>query len=204
MAFIVFEGLDGAGKSTLIRALSQHLESLNKTFVQTREPGGTELGDEIRNLLLRTKGQAPVPRAELLLYQASRAQHVDCVIQPALAKKNWVLCDRFSASSVAFQSGGRQIERAQIDWLNHFSTAGLEPDLWVLLDIDADTAFSRMQGRELDRFESEKKDFHERVRQAYLQLADDKRKWLTLSALETPEVLTEKMLEEFKKRGLFN
>jgi dTMP kinase len=203
MAFIVFEGLDGAGKSTLIRSLSQHLEKLKQTFVLTREPGGTELGDEIRQLLLRTKGEAPVPRAELLLYQAGRAQHVDCVIAPALKKGQWVLCDRYSASSIAFQCGGRNINQAEVEWLNNYSTGSLMPDLWVLLDLDADTAKARMEGRELDRFEKEHRDFHQRVRDSYLSLAKaDPKKWLVLSAHETPMQLEEKLITEMKSRGL--
>jgi len=203
MAFIVFEGLDGAGKSTLIRSLSQHLEKLKQTFVLTREPGGTALGDEIRQLLLRTKGEAPVPRAELLLYQAGRAQHVDCVIAPALKKGQWVLCDRYSASSIAFQCGGRNINQAEVEWLNNYSTGSLVPDLWVLLDLDADTAKARMQGRELDRFEKEHRDFHQRVRDSYLSLAKaDPKKWLVLSAHDTPKQLEEKLINEMKSRGL--
>src|SRR5690606_10649295 len=103
MAFIVFEGLDGSGKSTLMRALSEHLRSIQKDFIVTREPGGTPLAEDIRNLLLRRDGEAPVARTEVLLYQASRAQHVDCVIEPALQAEKWVLCDRFYASTIAFQ-----------------------------------------------------------------------------------------------------
>jgi dTMP kinase len=203
MAFIVFEGLDGAGKSTLIRALSQNLERLNQTFVLTREPGGTRLGDEIRQLLLRTQGEAPIPRAELLLYQAGRAQHVDCVIGPALKKGQWVLCDRYSASSIAFQCGGRNMNQAEVEWLNNYSTGSLVPDLWVLLDLDADTAKARMAGRELDRFELEHRDFHQRVRDSYLRLAKaEPAKWLVLSALDTPEQLEQKLISEMQSRGL--
>ena len=203
MAFIVFEGLDGAGKSTLIRDVSQQLEKLKQTFVLTREPGGTALGDEIRELLLRTKGEAPVPRAELLLYQAGRAQHVDCVIQPALKKNQWVLCDRYSASSIAFQCGGRNINQAEVEWLNEYSTAGLKPDIWILLDLDADTAKERMQGRELDRFEKEHRDFHQRVRDSYLKLAKaDSKNWLVLSAHDTPAELEKILLAELRSRGI--
>ena len=203
MAFLVFEGLDGAGKSTLIQALARHLKSLNQTFVLTREPGGTILGDEIRQMLLRTESEAPVPRAELLLYQAGRAQHVEKVILPALQRKEWVLCDRFSASSVAFQAGGRGLNRDEIEQLNRYSTGGLEPQLWVLLDLDAETAMQRMQGRELDRFEREQKDFHVRVREMYLKLArENSKNWLVLSAKDSPEELIKKLLSEIEKRGL--
>ena len=101
MFFLVFEGLDGSGKSSLMGQLQSHLEKLNTKFIKTREPGGTIAGDQIRKLILTKSEHAPTPRTELLLYEASRAQRVDLVIRPALARKEWVLCDRFSASSVA-------------------------------------------------------------------------------------------------------
>src|ERR1700761_5418793 len=116
MPFLAFEGLDGSGKSTLINGLKHEFDQRRIPFVITREPGGSVLGDEIRQMLLRVKGEAPVPRAEALLYQAGRAQHVEKLIRPALARKQWVLSDRFSASSIAFQAGGRAIARAQIEW----------------------------------------------------------------------------------------
>lgn len=203
MAFIAFEGLDGAGKSTLIQAFAQHLASHNLPYILTREPGGSQLGEEIREMLLRTKGDAPVPRAELLLYQAGRAQHVDKVIRPALAEKKWVITDRFYASTVAFQNGGRGIALEPIEWLNQFATQDCKPDLWVLLDLDVPTAMARMQGRELDRFEKEAQDFHERVRQSYLQQAQKEAKnWLVLSAAERPEVLLAKLIDRLKSEGL--
>src|SRR5262249_14830453 len=102
MPFIAFEGLDGSGQTSLLQALQTQLQSHGYAYIRTREPGGTPLGDEIRELILRTSGIAPTPRTELLLYEASRSQHVDQVIRPSLAKGQWVLCDRFSASSVAF------------------------------------------------------------------------------------------------------
>jgi len=199
MKFIVFEGLDGAGKSTLIEALKAELLEQRQVVTLTREPGGTDLGNEIRQMLLRTQGEAPVPRAELLLYQAARAQHVDVKIKPALKRQEWVLCDRFSASSIAFQAGGRQLQRADIDWLNNYATNSCQPDLWVLLDLSTEEAQKRMQGRELDRFEKEDQEFHERVRQAYLSLANENpARWLVLSAAEQPEMLREKLLSHLR------
>ena len=107
MRFLSFEGIDSSGKSTLKRGLERHLEALHIPFLSTREPGGTPLAEKIRRLLLEETEDVPVPRAELLLYEASRAQNVDKLIKPALLEKKWVLCDRFTASSVAFQAGGR-------------------------------------------------------------------------------------------------
>jgi dTMP kinase len=202
MKFIVFEGLDGAGKSTLIEALKREVQTKGQIAVLTREPGGSALGDEIRELLLRTRGEAPVPRAELLLYQAARAQHVETKIRPALKRGEWVLCDRYTASSVAFQAGGRKLPRADIDWLNNYATDSCVPDLWVLLDLSTEEASRRMQGRELDRFEKEAQDFHERVRQAYLGLAEEqKSNWLVLDASEDRDSLRQKLLHALRERG---
>jgi dTMP kinase len=203
--FIAFEGLDGSGKSTLIGQLKLELTTkgqyTDQAVVVTREPGGTVLGDDIRHLLLRTESEAPVARAELLLYIAGRAQHVEKVIRPALLEKKWVLCDRYSASSVAFQAGGRELKRGDIDWLNNFATAGVIPDLWVLLDLTSEEAAKRMTNRDLDRFERESKPFHDRVRNAYLELARAGKNWLVLDAALSPEVLREKLLSDLRARG---
>jgi dTMP kinase len=186
----------------LIEALKREVQTKGQIAVLTREPGGSALGDEIRELLLRTRGEAPVPRAELLLYQAARAQHVETKIRPALKRGEWVLCDRYTASSVAFQAGGRKLPRADIDWLNNYATDSCVPDLWVLLDLSTEEASRRMQGRELDRFEKEAQDFHERVRQAYLGLAEEqKSNWLVLDASEDRDSLRQKLLHALRERG---
>lgn len=201
MAFLVFEGLDGAGKSTLMNELVGHLKARSIEVVLTREPGGTSLGEEIRGLLLRRDGEAPTPKAELLLYEAGRAQHVELVIRPALKRKAWVICDRFTASSVAFQSGGRGISSELINELNKIATDDLQPDLWVLLDLSVQEAERRMQGRELDRFEVEAKDFHERVRQSYLQQAKQSPpNWLVLDASLPVGDLKTKLLNALEAR----
>lgn len=207
MAFIVFEGLDGSGKSTLINGLKAELDRQNRASLVTREPGGSPLGDEVRELLLRVKGDAPTPRAELLLYEAVRAQHVEKTISPALKQGKWVLCDRFDASSLAFQGGGRNILDSEIIALNQFATGGLKPDLYVLLDLSVEESLRRMKRREAatgqtqDRFEQEKQDFHERVRQAYLKIAKaEGEKWLVLSADQSPEDLLKSLMNEVRKR----
>lgn len=203
MRFLAFEGLDGSGKSTLINGLRAEFEKRSIGFVLTREPGGTELGDEIRELLLRVKGEAPIPRAEALLYQAGRAQHVERLIRPALAEKKWVLSDRYAASSVAFQAGGRAINRMQIDWLNDFATGGLQPDLYVLLDLTVEESLRRLEkrGQEADRFEREQKKFHESVRQTYLSLAKERpQSWLVLSASDKSEDLLAQLLKTLQEK----
>ncbi len=196
MAFIVFEGLDGSGKSTLMRNLSEHLRSQQKNFIMTREPGGTPLAEDIRNLLLRREGEAPVARTEVLLYQASRAQHVDTVIEPALKAGQWVLCDRFYASTVAFQCFARGLDRTQIDFLNMYATNNRKPDLTVLLDLPVKDSLSRIEqrnltlGSESDRMEAEKLSFHQAVRDGYLAQADENPdSWLKLDAKKSPSDL---------------
>lgn len=203
MRFLAFEGLDGSGKSTLMAGLRAELRARGLNFIDTREPGGTPLGEKIRQLLLTTEGQPPVPRAEALLYQADRAQNVETLIKPALAAGTWVFSDRHAASSVAFQAGGRAILERDIVWLNEFSTSGLQPDLYILLDLTVEESKRRLSGRpgEADRFELEKSDFHERVRQSYLSLARaNPSGWLVLNAADKPEVLQAALLSEIKKR----
>lgn len=209
MSFLVFEGLDGSGKSSLMAALQRELEKRKIPFHQTREPGGTPLGDEIRNMILRTQGPSPLPRAELLLYEASRAQHVDQVIRPALAQGTWVLCDRFAASSVAFQGGGREISENDVIMLNHFATGGLKADLTILLDLSVEESRRRRQnrgaavGESEDRIESEADSFHEKVRQSFLkQAGQHPKEWLVLNAQETPEVLFQQLLKALIERNI--
>jgi dTMP kinase len=191
MAFVVFEGLDGTGKSSLMSELSNYLIDRGVRVVRTREPGGTRLGDQIRELILRHSDGAPTARTELLLYEASRAQHVDLVIRPALNDGQWVLCDRFTASSIAFQAGGRDIPLPWVEKLNEFATRGLTPDLTILLDLSVSESRRRRQNRDgqvtaEDRIESESDSFHEKVRQAFLtQAAQDPEHWMILDASKT-------------------
>lgn len=209
MKFIVFEGLDGSGKSSLMAALERELQRRQISFHRTREPGGTPLGDEIRNMILRTEGPSPLPRAELLLYEASRAQHVEQVIRPKLAQGVWVLCDRFAASSVAFQSGGREISEKDVVLLNDFATGGLKADLTILLDLSVEESRRRRLGRGAqngeseDRIESEADSFHEKVRQSFLKQArEDASSWLVLNAQENPEVLFEQLLKALSEKSI--
>jgi dTMP kinase len=209
MSFIVFEGLDGSGKSSLMAALEKELQQRQIQFHHTREPGGTRLSEEIRNMILRKEGPSPLPRTELLLYIASRAQHVEEVIAPTLNSGRWVLCDRFTASSVAFQGDGREIKESDVQALNTFATGGLQADLTVLLDLSVEESRRRRQGRgeakgeSEDRIESEADSFHERVRQSFLRQAKaDEAKWLVLDAQNTPEVLFKQLLQVLADRKI--
>lgn len=204
MRFIAFEGLDGSGKSTLMTGLKKELDRHGLRYVVTREPGGTPLGSSIRQLLLTTDGTPPTPRAEALLYQADRAQNVETLIKPALARGEWVISDRFAASSLAFQAGGRSIRESDVEYLNAFSTDGLEPDLYVLLDLTTEESARRLRsrGEPADRFEREKADFHERVRQEYLKLAARQpSRWLTLDASVDASSLVAALSSALKERG---
>lgn len=209
MKFIVFEGLDGSGKSSLMAALEKELQKRQIQFHHTREPGGTRLSEEIRNMILRKEGPAPTSRTELLLYEASRAQHVDEVIAPKLRAGQWVLCDRFTASSVAFQGGGREIKESDVHALNDFATGGLKADLTVLLDLSVEESRRRRQGRgeangeSEDRIESEADSFHEKVRQSFLKQARAEEKtWLVLDAKNTPDVLFQQLLQVLSERKI--
>jgi dTMP kinase len=205
MPFLVFEGLDGSGKSSLMSALEAELQSKGLRTLRTREPGGTALGDEIRNLILRTQGSAPTARTELLLYEASRAQHVDLVIRPALDTNQWVLCDRFTASSIAFQAGGREIPLTWVERLNEFATGGLKPEVTILLDLSVDESRRRRSQRDnqtgsrQDRIESETDVFHEKVRQGFLKQAEqDPKSWIVLDAAKSPMALLEELIARLK------
>lgn len=205
--FLVFEGLDGSGKSTLIRGLNEELQRSGRRAVLTREPGGTPLAEDIRKLLLRTDHEVPVAATELLLYAASRAQHVAGVIQPALARGEWILCDRFSASSVSFQAFARGLDRGNVDWLNTFAQQGTEPDLNILVDVTVEESERRQAsrqsgGQKADRMESEKRSFHENVRRGYLTQAKERpERWLVLDGTLAPAALKDALIAKLKERG---
>lgn len=170
--FITLEGGEGAGKSTQMAYVEESLRKAGKTVHVTREPGGTELSEAIRELLLDHRQTAMGDDTELLLMFAARAQHIAELIQPALDKGEWVLCDRFTDATYAYQGGGRGIDMDRIAMLESWVQGSLRPDLTILLDLPVDVGLSRAGERgELDRFEREKHDFFERVRQAYLDLA---------------------------------
>lgn len=170
--FISFEGIDGVGKSTQIDLLEKHLGELGRKTLRTLEPGGTELGVEIRHLLLHRKGEV-APRAEALLYAADRAHHVATKVRPALEAGTDVLIDRYLDSSVAYQGAGRELDAKQIRDLSLFAVEGLLPNLTILLDLDAQASLARRAktGQEPDRLEREKVEFFEAVRRGYLDLA---------------------------------
>ncbi|MFV2022068.1 dTMP kinase [Micromonospora sp. LOL_023] len=183
--FVVFEGGEGAGKSTQVSALAQTLRGRGREVVVTREPGATGLGERIRRLVLEGGPDAPSPRAEALLYAADRAHHVTTVLRPALARGAVVISDRYVDSSLAYQGAGRTLPVEEVSWLSSWATGGLKPDLVVLLDIEPQAGLGRAEqrGGGADRLESESLAFHERVRYAFLDLAAaDPKRYLVLDA----------------------
>jgi len=170
--FITVEGGEGVGKSTNIAFLEDYLRAHGVDLVVSREPGGSCLGEDIREMLLQVRTELMSPMSELLLIFAARAQHINERIAPALAAGQWVLCDRFTDATYAYQSGGRGITIDTVQRLEELVQGNLRPDYTLLLDAPVSTGMARARGRgELDRFEQEALDFFERVRETYLQLA---------------------------------
>ena len=172
--FITFEGGDGTGKSTQVRLLTEWLAEQGRAVVSTREPGGTEVGTALRDIVLHHRGDVD-PRAEALLYAADRAQHIGTLVRPALERGDVVVQDRYIDSSVAYQGAGRVLDAAEIKRISLWATGDLVPDLTVLLDLPGDVARARLakEQKTFDRLENEHDDFHERVRAGFLQLAAD-------------------------------
>jgi dTMP kinase len=168
---IAFEGVEGSGKSTQADRLAEHLRSKGHDVVLSREPGGTAIGEQVRDILLDPGNDRMDGRTELFLYLASRNQHVREKVLPALEAGRVVILDRFADSSVAYQGGGRELGAQVVSRLNKLATASLKPDLTVLVDVPVEVGQGRKDGSPLDRLEREKVDFHERVRQGYLKLA---------------------------------
>jgi dTMP kinase len=196
--FVVFEGGEGAGKSTQADRLAAALRELGHDAVLTREPGATGIGARIRGLVLDPVApDEPSPRAEALLYAADRAHHVATVIRPALARGAVVVSDRYVDSSVAYQGAGRSLPLDEVSWLSSWATGGLKPDLVVVLDLDPAVGLARAGASraDADRLEAEPLDFHERVRHAFLDLAaDDPTRYVVLDATRPPEELTQLVL----------
>lgn len=199
--FITFEGGEGCGKSTQVKRLAAALEAKGVKVLLTREPGGTRLAEMIRTLLKDEAEDPPVDRAELLLFLAARAQLVRNVIRPALDAGTWVLSDRFSDSTIAYQGYGRGLPVDFVKAANDFACEGLAPDLTLLLDVEPSVAAQRMRGREAatntsaDRIERAGEDFHARLRQGFLELAAaNPSRIVTIDASGTPDEVARKIL----------
>ena len=190
--FITFEGPDGSGKSTQIQALAEYLTGLGQEVLLTREPGGTAISEQIRDLLHDLRNSAMQPRAEILLYSAARAQLVGQVIRPRLAAGGTVLCDRYADSTLAYQGYGHGLDLSVLRQITAFATDDLKPDLTLLFDLDAEAGLKRRQtgGVEWNRLDAYDLAFHQRVRQGYHALAQaDPGRWTTLDATLSKEQL---------------
>lgn len=193
--FLTLEGGDGSGKSTQAELLEAWLRSVGRTVLRTREPGGSDLGIELREIVLHSRGEIS-PRAEALLYAADRAHHISTVVRPALTRGEVVVQDRYLDSSVAYQGAGRVLDPGEIRALSLWAAEGLLPDLTVLLDLDEEHARARLDTSRtrFDRLEAERSDFHRRVRDGYLALAEaEPARFLVLDATQAPEALSERI-----------
>ena len=197
--FITLEGGEGVGKTTNVPFIKEYLQGQNIPVVVTREPGGTQLAEKIRELLLHTEAIAET--TELLLMFAARAQHLSHIIKPALAQGQWVLCDRFTDATYAYQGGGRGMSLETIGWLENFVQVDLRPDLTLLLDVPVETGMARAKNRagQLDRFESERFEFFNRVRQVYLNRAQQNPERIKIIKADQPLADVQKALVETLK-----
>lgn len=192
--FITFEGGDGCGKTTQIKLLDEYLRAKGYKTLLTREPGSKGLGIKLREILLNYDGEVS-PVCESFLFLADRAQHVDCIIKPALEEGVIVLCDRHTDSTVAYQGYGRGLDLEQIHNLNKIATSGLKPDLTIVLDVDVETSQKRV-GAEKDRMESAGIEFFERVRNGFLKIAkEEPERVKVVDSTQTIEEIHEQILE---------
>lgn len=196
--FIVFEGPEGGGKSLQVRNLAARLRAAGHDIVETREPGGTRIGDGLRSLLLGLGDgdYAILPETEVLMLAAARAQLVREVIVPALSRGSWVLCDRFVDSTYAYQGGGHGLDLNQLRPIQHYATGGLEPDLRILLDLPVEVGLARRHAdpESVNRIDLASIDFHQRVRSMYQQLVNnDPATWLVIDAEQPPDTIAEQI-----------
>ncbi len=187
--FITLEGPDGSGKTTQVEPLVIFLNELGYDVVSTREPGGTAIGDQIRKVLFDLKNEQMHPRTEILLFQSSRAQHVEQVIRPCLQAGKIVICDRFADSTIAYQGYGHQMDLKELETIVNYATGGLKPDLTVLFDIEVEDGLKRRgKGGDWNRLDAYELEFHRRVRQGYhLMVQREPHRWRSLDASASPE-----------------
>ena len=202
--FITFEGLDGAGKSTQIERVSQRLHKIGKSVVVTREPGGTEIGDALRSLLLNPNQRNLAPETEVLLYAASRGQLLHEIIRPALREGKWVICDRYVDASLAYQGAGLQIGVEPVYTINQYATSGLQPDLTFLFDVPVEVGLGRVQsirsGEAMDRIERRGAEYFTRVRNEFLRIAkDNPSRVVVIDATRSPDDLEQEIWGKLEK-----
>lgn len=200
--FITFEGIEGCGKSSQATRLKGNLEAMGLKCLLTREPGGTRIGKDIRQIILHSEDITPM--SELLLFLADRNLHINQLIRPALKQGTIVICDRFYDSTFAYQVSGRKIDISIVRQLNDYAIEGLHPDITFLIDVPTEVGFQRKKNAEfeLDRIENEDMEFHESVRNFYLELARDSERIVTIDGTESIEVIEKKVFGIMKERFL--
>lgn len=199
--FITLEGVEGAGKSTAAKFLVEYLREKNIDFVLTREPGGTEIAEKIRKILLDHHQESMHPDTEMLLYFAGRAQHLNKLIIPALERGQWVICDRFTDATYAYQGGGRGLSQEKITILEQWVQNSLRPNYTLLFDVTVSVGLERIRkNRVLDRFEVEQESFFEKIRNCYLdRAAKEPNRFRIIDANKTPEVVVAQMIDIFNQ-----
>ena len=202
--FVTIEGCEGVGKSTLLRGLKDYLETAGRDAVFTREPGGTEVAERIRAVILDPENAAMTPTAELLLYAAARAQHTEEKIIPAVRDGKLVICDRYSDSTLAYQSYARGLDRGECLAADEIARRGIKPDLTVFLDLSPERGFARKGGADKgDRLEREKIDFHERVYAGFRAIAEsDPDRVVAVDASKSREEVLAAVVNLLKERGM--
>ena len=197
--FITFEGADGCGKTTQLNLLAQYLKEQGQEVVITREPGGKGLGERVREILLNYDGDVS-PNCEAFLFLADRAQNIDLLVKPAMDASKVVLCDRHTDSTIAYQGYGRGVDLERAKMLNKIATSGLVPDLTYVFDIDVETSMSRV-GKNKDRMESAGVEFHEKVRNGYLEIAkEEPQRVIVINSKDSIENIFEHVKEVFDKK----
>ncbi|MBX3048224.1 MAG: dTMP kinase [Anaerolineales bacterium] len=200
--FITLEGPEGSGKTTQVPLLADFLRGRGHRVLTTREPGGTPIGDQIRQVLFSLDNKAMHPRSEILLFQASRAQLVETVIRPALAEGQLVLCDRYADSTLAYQGYGHGVDLGALREIIHFATGGLQPDLTIFLDIEVEEGLRRRdRGGDWNRLDDYQLDFHRRVRAGYLELIDaEPDRWLVVNAAQPLDAVAAALQDVLQQR----
>lgn len=193
--FITLEGPEGSGKSSQLPALAEFLRAQGHDVICTREPGGTKIGDQIREVLVRMDNVELHPRTEILLFLSARAQLVEELVLPSLADGKIVICDRYGDSTLAYQGYGHGLDLEKLRMMLEFATNGLKPDLTILLDVDVMVGLKRKKAKdEWNRLDAYEISFHERVREGYHRLAEqDKKRWRIVDASQSPEIVQEQI-----------
>lgn len=199
--FITFEGIEGCGKTTQAKLLYQWLIDRGKETILTREPGGTPSAEELREFILREREEDFPPFSELCLYIAARGFHVENLIRPALKEGSFVICDRFSDSTLAYQGFGRGIDVDLIEKMNEEATGGLKPNLTFLIDLPVEVAFERLKGKKKDRLEMESLEFHRKVREGFLKIAEkEKDRVVVIDGRKSVDEIFNEVVKEVQRR----